>query len=108
MQKKKESTILQSIKELEDEQNGLPTNIETVTMEVRDVPDYKPDDLIRIRKKVAGTKQQFAALLDISTTDVESWENGSHRPSDVAKQFYQLLDEDPHALDNVSTEHHPE
>src|SRR5438132_1639997 len=58
-------------------------------------PDFHAEKIIRLRQRFNLSQRVFAQTLNVSTRTVQSWEQGSRRPSQAAIRLLQLLDERP-------------
>ena len=61
------------------------------------VPEYKAEDVARIRKSLDLSQRALANALGVSTRTVEAWEAGRNVPSGAARHLLYLFDCD-HSL----------
>src|SRR4051794_23851215 len=58
-------------------------------------PEFSPEDLTALRVKVAMSQAAFARILSVSPRTVQSWEQGSRRPSGSSRRLIQVIHENP-------------
>jgi len=56
------------------------------------VPDYTPEMIAGLRKRLNLTQSMMAMLLNTSVSTVQKWEIGAKKPSGAAKRMLQMLD----------------
>lgn len=56
------------------------------------VPDYTPEMIAGLRKRLNITQSMMAMLLNTSVSTVQKWEIGAKKPSGAAKRLLQMLD----------------
>ncbi|MDR2599310.1 MAG: transcriptional regulator [Oscillospiraceae bacterium] len=56
------------------------------------IPEYKADDVHRLRKGLNLSQRGFAYALGVSTRTVEAWEIGRNKPNGSARNLLYLLD----------------
>lgn len=54
-------------------------------------PEFKPQEIARIRKGVNVSQGVFAAYLNTTVSTVRQWEQGDKRPSGIAARMLQLV-----------------
>jgi putative transcriptional regulator len=54
--------------------------------------DYTPADVQRIRMKANTSQAVFASILNVGTTTVAAWEQGTKKPSGPAIKLLDLVD----------------
>ncbi len=57
-----------------------------------DVPDYKPEEIIAIRRKLNLSQAALAALFNISTSTVQKWEQGRKKPTGATKKLLNIAE----------------
>ena len=73
-----------TIRELESELLGPP-------------PCYSSREIVKLREKYGVSQSVFAALLNVSTSTVQKWEQGQKEPGTAASRLLQVVKE--HGLD---------
>lgn len=58
-------------------------------------PPVDAGAVARLRRKLKMSQAVFAATLNVSTKTVQSWEQGTREPSDVALRMIQLVANQP-------------
>jgi putative transcriptional regulator len=70
--------------------------LKTYTLEMPDPPpEVRADELTKLRLEGGMSQAVFARVLNVSTKTVQSWEQGSRRPSQAALRLIQLFRQDP-------------
>jgi putative transcriptional regulator len=70
--------------------------LKTYTLEMPDPPpEVRADELTRVRLESGMSQAVFARVLNVSTKTVQSWEQGSRRPSQAALRLIQLFRQNP-------------
>jgi putative transcriptional regulator len=59
-----------------------------------------PKKIQRIRKSTHLSQAVFAKLLNVSLASIQHWEQGIRQPSGSTKVLLELLNKNPHALDD--------
>jgi putative transcriptional regulator len=54
-------------------------------------PEFRASDVVQLRLQLNLSQQAFARTLNVSTKTVQSWEQGSRRPSQAALRLLQVL-----------------
>ncbi|MBE2255112.1 MAG: type II toxin-antitoxin system MqsA family antitoxin [Ignavibacteria bacterium] len=70
---------------------------------LKPVPNYKSNDIKKIRKKLFLTQKTFAKALGVSIKTVESWESNTNIPSGPAQRFLYLLNKKPQLLEEIKS-----
>ncbi|WP_366517617.1 helix-turn-helix domain-containing protein [uncultured Mailhella sp.] len=65
------------------------------------VPEYKAEDVARIRKSLDLSQRTLANALGVSTRTVEAWEAGRNVPSGAARHLLYLFDCDHSLVDKL-------
>ena len=73
--------------------------LKTTVVELPDPPpQIQADELTRLRLSNQMSQDVFARLLNVSTKTVQSWEDGTRKPSQVALRLIQVFRQDPAAV----------
>lgn len=59
------------------------------------IPDYKPEDIKRIRTSSSLTQVGFAMFLGVTPKAVEAWERGRNKPNGSARRLMSVAEKDP-------------
>ena len=62
------------------------------------VIEFRPADVVRIRRKFLATQKDFARLIGISAETLRTWERGRRRPHGPARALLRAIDADPAAV----------
>lgn len=68
------------------------------TVRVLQLPQYKAEDIVTIRRKLDLTQKDLAAVIGVSPRTVEAWEAGANAPSGAASRLLYLLGKDKSVL----------
>ena len=55
-------------------------------------PSYPPKKILRLREKFQVSQAVFAALLNVSPSTVQKWEQGQKEPNNAASRLLQVVD----------------
>ncbi len=70
--------------------------LKTTTIELPDrPPEVRADELTELRLGSQMSQAVFARLLNVSTKTVQSWEQGTRKPSQSALRLIQVFRQDP-------------
>ena len=70
--------------------------LKTTTVELPDKPpEVDPDDVVRIRLDNQMSQAVFARVLNVSPKTVQSWEQGSRKPSHASLRLIQVIRKNP-------------
>jgi putative transcriptional regulator len=70
--------------------------LKTTVVELPDPPpQIQADELTRLRLSNQMSQDVFARLLNVSTKTVQSWEDGTRKPSQAALRLIQVFRQDP-------------
>jgi putative transcriptional regulator len=58
-------------------------------------PNVRPQDVIRLRESLGMSQSVFARMLNVSPKTLQSWEQGTRRPSRAVLRLLQVLKTDP-------------
>jgi putative transcriptional regulator len=83
--------------------------LKTKVLELPDLPpEVRADELTQLRLDSQMSKAVFARLLNVSTKTVQSWEQGTRKPSQAALRLIQVFRQDPDGLLSVAGMTSPE
>ncbi len=86
-----EKALIKGLKEALAFEKG-ELKLKTTVRELPDpAPDFSPTKIRKIRKVFGMTQEDFAIVLNITTSTMRSWEQGTRKPSDSALRLLQLL-----------------
>lgn len=54
-------------------------------------PEWKPEEVKRLRQKISLTQNAFASLMGVSIKTVEAWESGRNQPNGCASRLMQVI-----------------
>ena len=64
------------------------------------IKTYTPHEIKALREeKLNYTQSFFGELLGVSLKTIQAWESGTNKPNGTALRIFQVLEQDPHALD---------
>lgn len=63
------------------------------------IKDFEPHEIKAIREKNQFSQSYFGEFLGVSLKTVQAWEAGTNRPTGTALRIFQVLEQDPNALD---------
>ena len=66
---------------------------------VSPLKEYAPHEIKAIREKNQYSQAFFGEYLGVSPKTIQAWEAGTNKPSGVALRMFQVIEQDPHALD---------
>jgi putative transcriptional regulator len=70
--------------------------LKTTSLEMPDrPPDVRADELTKLRLESGLSQAVFAQVLNVSTKTVQSWEQGSRKPSQAALRLIQVFRQNP-------------
>jgi putative transcriptional regulator len=61
-------------------------------------PEVRADELTELRVASGMSQAVFARLLNVSTKTIQSWEQGSRKPSQAALRLIQVFRQNPSSL----------
>ena len=76
----------------------LRRNVRT-PIPIAPIKEYAPHEIKAIREKNQYSQMFFGEYLGVSLKTVQSWEDGTNKPTGTALRIFQILEQDPHALD---------
>jgi putative transcriptional regulator len=65
-------------------------------------PDFRAQDVIRLRENLCMSQSVFARILNVSPKTLQSWEQGTRRPSQAVLRLLQVLKTDPMTVFKVA------
>jgi putative transcriptional regulator len=77
---------------------GIPIEAKYTVRQVRVIPKpspYPPARVRAVRELVGASQEVFAQLLAVSPMTIRSWEQGSRRPSPIARRFLDEIEMAP-------------
>jgi putative transcriptional regulator len=90
--------IVEGLRELADVlRSGEPleSRFTVRTCKIAPPPDYRGEDVRRVRALLAMSQAAFAAFLGADVSTVRSWEQGSRPPSPLACRLLSEIEADP-------------
>jgi putative transcriptional regulator len=66
---------------------------------VTPIKEYTPQEIKELREQNHFTQLYFGELLGVSIKTIQAWEAGTNKPNGTALRMFQVLEQDPHALD---------
>lgn len=93
----------ETLEELREYVNGN-ANLRSVIREISITPlkDYSKEEIKRLRVDNNFTQSMFALLLGVSSKSIEAWESGRNKPSGSTIRILQIIEQDPHALEEYN------
>lgn len=61
--------------------------------------EYTAEEIKNLREQNSFTQHYFGTILGVSIKTIQAWEAGTNKPSGTALRFLQVLEQNPHALD---------
>ena len=68
------------------------------------IKKYNAQEIKQLREKNNYTQSYFGELIGVSLKTVQAWEAGTNKPAGTALRIFQILEQDPHALDKYILE----
>ena len=72
-----------------------------VTVREIPVPEYKADDVSRVRSDLRLSQRALASVLGVSARTVEAWEAGRNAPNGPAARMLYLIETDHSLVDKL-------
>ena len=72
-----------------------------VTVREIPVPEYKADDVSRVRSELRLSQRALASVLGVSARTVEAWEAGRNAPNGPAARMLYLIEKDHSLVDKL-------
>jgi putative transcriptional regulator len=83
--------IVAALNEFADDlEAGVPIESKYTVRQVRVIPQpraYCPEEIRAVRQLIGASQEVFAQMLAVSPMTVRSWEQGSRKPSAMARRF---------------------
>ena len=76
-------------------------NLRTRFIHFKDLPDWSPQKVQQLRKKLRMSQSYFAICLGVSAGAVKAWEQGLKEPSGAARRLLQIFSEAPETLKKI-------
>lgn len=89
-----------SLEEAVAHKDNRPNRCRTVVKELS-IPEYKADDISRMRRDLNLSQKGLASVLGVSCRTVEAWEAGRNQPSGAARHLLYLFDCDSSLVDRL-------
>ena len=82
-------TLIDTAKDL-----GFPkTTIDKLeSLGIPEAADFSPKEIKKIRQRINVSQSVFAALMNVTTSTVHKWEQGSARPQNSALRLLSIID----------------
>jgi len=83
-------------------ENGTLSTLRKNTREyapLTPIKDYTPQEIKDLREKKRYTQTYFGEFLGVTLKTVQAWEAGTNKPTGTALRLFQVLEQDPHVLD---------
>jgi len=92
---------LQGLQDMLDYVKGDTSKCRSRVQEINITPlrEYSKEEIKRLRVDNNYTQSVFALLLGVSPKAVEAWESGRNKPSGSTIRILQIIEQDPHALE---------
>jgi len=72
-----------------------------VTVREIPVPEYKADDVSRVRSDLRLSQKALASVIGVSSRTVEAWEAGRNMPNGPAARMLYLIETDHSLVDKL-------
>lgn len=59
---------------------------------IPDVPEYSPQKIVSIRKKLSLSQAALASIFNISPSTVQKWETGNKKPAGASKKLLDIIE----------------
>ena len=66
---------------------------------VSPVKEYKPHEIKALRESRKYSQSFFGEYLGVPLKTIQAWEAGTNKPTGATLRVFQVLEQDPHALD---------
>ena len=96
--------LKQSLEEAVAFKNGDKSKARVSVYELP-VPEYKADDVVRVRSNLCLSQRGFAVALGVSPRTVEAWEVGRNEPCGAARNLLYLIERDNNLINQLVTRH---
>lgn len=92
---------MDSLNELLDAAQGKETGIIVHPRTVKEVKNFTPQQIKKVRMVANMTQKTFAACIGVSPKSVEAWEGGRSRPDGAARRMLGLMRDHPSFAENM-------
>ena len=82
--------------------NGDKSKARVTVLEIP-VPEYKADDVVRVRSDLNMSQRNLAFVLGVSPRTVEAWEIGRNEPNGAARNLLYLIENNHSLIDQLVT-----
>ena len=85
-------------------QRGARVTRARVTVRKVDVvppPQYRENDVQRVRERLGLSQAVFANLLGASVSTVRAWERGAREPSEMARRLLEVAERQPEVFEDA-------
>ena len=62
------------------------------------VREYEPTDVKAVRRRLAKSQSEFAAMIGVSVSTLQNWEQGRRRPVGPARALLRVAAKNPRAV----------
>lgn len=94
--KKTEHTITEMVAEELDSISKIKDISQTIhkfnKLQYKAPKEYKPRDIVRLRKRLKISQAVFAYVVNARLSTVQKWEQGVNHPNGVSNRLLQLID----------------
>ena len=73
-----------------------------IALEVRNVDPMPPEQIRRIRRKVARSAATFEQRFGIPAATLSNWEQGRRKPDPAARLLLRIIERDPELAERVA------
>ncbi|MDR1892035.1 MAG: transcriptional regulator [Oscillospiraceae bacterium] len=80
--------------------NGDKSKARVTVLELP-VPEYKADDVVRVRSTLHLSQRNLALALGVSPRTVEAWEVGRNTPAGAARNLLYLIEQNTALVDQL-------
>lgn len=77
-------------------------NLRTKLIEFKALPDWTPQKVQQLRKKLRMSQTYFAICLGVSAAAVRAWEQGQKEPSGAVSRLLQIFNEAPETVKKIA------
>lgn len=74
------------------ERGELPAQTVKMTKKYIAIPQWKPEEIKKLRIRCRMTQRTFAEFMGVSLKTVESWEGGRNHPNGSAARLMQVME----------------
>lgn len=77
-------------------------NLRTRLVEFKALPEWTPQKIQALRKKLRMSQSYFAICLGVSAAAVRAWEQGQKEPSGAVSRLLQIFSEAPETVKKIA------